>query len=261
MFCVIIPLSACRRFRVRLENPSARTPRPATRKGLGFSSLFVGAISMKPCRKCGVKDRLPSGACKPCQVKHNRNYRAENAEKVKANRDRWRKENKEKLLEQGRTWKEKTYGIEILRRAKGQCKKCGGTKRFKSGGCVPCGVLVNQKYRAQNAAKVKANRDAWRAEKADVLNTQNHKRRALAKGRGVLSNNITETLYKQQNGECNCCGQSLGATYDLDHIMPLALGGANEDWNMQLLTSSCNRTKGAKNPLNFLISRAIKLAS
>ncbi len=212
---------------------------------------------MKPCRKCGAQDRLANGECKPCHNARTAAYRAKNAEAVKANRDRWRAENREKLLEQGRLWKEKNYGIQLVRREKGQCKTCGGTRRFKGGSCIPCSVEQTRKYREANSTKVKVNRDRWRGEKADVLNAQNHKRRKLAKERGVLSDNIAPIRFAEQGGLCNCCYKPLGDKYDLDHIMPLSLGGENVDDNIQLLRASCNRSKGAKNPLVFAISRAM----
>jgi 5-methylcytosine-specific restriction endonuclease McrA len=38
-----------------------------------------------------------------------------------------------------------------------------------------------------------------------------------------------------------------GSTFDLqyDHIIPVALGGATSEQNLQLLCAGCNREKGA----------------
>lgn len=238
---------------------------------------------MKNCRKCGAADRYPSGACKPCAADYTRQYRIKNAEKEKENRDRWRKENKEKLNAQNRAWISETQGRVVLPRApkkvkptkapraakenlaskkrnvkaEWHCKKCGSKSKHKSGNCRDCTNERNRIARTVNADRTKANRDAWRAKKSDVLNAQNHKRRKAVRERGILSDNITAIRFKEQGGLCNCCYKPLGNKYDLDHIMPLSLGGVNEDDNVQLLSASCNRSKGAKNPLVFAISRAL----
>ena len=225
---------------------------------------------MKPCRKCGSTDRYPSGGCKKCSNEQQRIKRVVNAEAIKANRDRWRKENAEKLRMQHRAWLLNTNGQvtkpreqKLTKPRKGRvplkdkpCRHHGMVGRMPSGGCLKCNVIAKQKYRDENAAKVKAARDALRARHADKLNVQNQARRKLAKLRGTLSEDIVEKLFASQQGLCNCCDKSLADGYDLDHIMPLSRGGMNEDWNMQLLTTSCNRSKGAKNPIEFLLSRA-----
>lgn len=57
---------------------------------------------------------------------------------------------------------------------------------------------------------------------------------------GTYPKGIVAKLLKLQRGKCACCRMPLGADYHLDHIQPLALGGANADWNVQLLRSKCN---------------------
>ena len=61
-----------------------------------------------------------------------------------------------------------------------------------------------------------------------------------------MSEGICERLHAEQTGRCACCGLPLGIDYDLNHVMPLALGGLNIDANMQLLTARCNGRKLAK---------------
>jgi 5-methylcytosine-specific restriction endonuclease McrA len=38
----------------------------------------------------------------------------------------------------------------------------------------------------------------------------------------------------------------------MDHIVPLALGGKNEDRNIQLLLPACNMKKSAKHPNDYM---------
>jgi len=87
---------------------------------------------------------------------------------------------------------------------------------------------------------------------------QNRRARKKYNG-GRLSKGLSNKLYKLQRGKCACCGKSLGDDYHLDHRMPLALGGVNEDLNMQLLRSKCNREKHAKHPIDFMQSRGFLL--
>ena len=62
-----------------------------------------------------------------------------------------------------------------------------------------------------------------------------------------------------QKGKCACCALPLGKDFHLDHKMPLALGGANEDSNIQLLRRECNIKKAAKHPINFMQERGFLL--
>ena len=83
-----------------------------------------------------------------------------------------------------------------------------------------------------------------------------HKRRA---GGGSLSDGLREKLFRLQKGKCACCGLSLGLDYQMDHWIPLALGGKNEDSNIILLRRSCNAKKLAKDPITFMQERGFLL--
>lgn len=80
------------------------------------------------------------------------------------------------------------------------------------------------------------------------LKKQNYRaRKSGAMGR--LSKGLRVRLFDSQGGRCAACGTtgSISGYYGLhlDHITPLARGGANEDDNVQLLCQPCNTTKGA----------------
>lgn len=125
-------------------------------------------------------------------------------------------------------------------------------------------------YNRENRDRIRARRLAWtqansdRIKELNAIWTQNnldrhrvhqHKRRARLRSGGSLSLNIIEQLLVRQRGRCACCGIRLRGAYDLDHIIPLALGGSNTDDNVQLLTPQCNRQKGAKHPIEFMQQR------
>ena len=63
------------------------------------------------------------------------------------------------------------------------------------------------------------------------------------------------TLYADQSGRCNGCGQKFHFKhFSVDHIMPLARGGSNDLENLQLLCYYCNNLKSDKSH-EFLIKR------
>jgi len=78
--------------------------------------------------------------------------------------------------------------------------------------------------------------------------TANRRARLRAQG-GQLSSALAQQLFVAQNGLCVYCDGDLTALgYHLDHIMPVSLGGANEDWNIQMTCPTCNRKKCNKHP-------------
>jgi len=139
------------------------------------------------------------------------------------------------------------------------CKICGSVDRFPSGSCRPCA-----KRRALSPEDRRAYQREWyinNKEKhserirrhrsrnhASVREAERQKENARRGAVGKLSKGIEQVLFQSQKGLCVCCDRELGDNYHLDHIMPLKLGGANIDDNVQLLRSECNLRKGAKHP-------------
>ena len=63
------------------------------------------------------------------------------------------------------------------------------------------------------------------------------------------------TLYADQSGRCNGCGQKFHFKhFTVDHIMPLARGGINDLENLQGLCYYCNNLKSDKSH-EYLIKR------
>lgn len=216
---------------------------------------------MKACSKCGVvhpvgafskdsrkKDGLRA-TCKQCDAMQRISYRSENAaklkedyakwarknpERLKANKIAWRKSNEDKCNEQRSTWKKEH----------------------------PDKYSESQfAYRIANRDKVKKDLALWKAANQEACRIHLHNRRARkASNGGRLSKGITEKLFKLQRGKCACgCGEQLGNSYHIDHIMPLALGGTNTDDNIQLLRAICNMQKSAKHPVDFMQQRGFLL--
>ena len=94
----------------------------------------------------------------------------------------------------------------------------------------------------------------------DAVCRDAHKRRAkkLSVG-GEISKGLRQRLFVLQKGKCACCGLPLGDDYHMDHIMPLYLGGKNEDRNIQLLTKTCNLKKNKKHPIDYMNEKGFLL--
>lgn len=182
---------------------------------------------MKACTKCGTtkpKTEFNKCAgqrdglqsyCRVCSRAANAAWSASNPEKARARSARWYAANHEKA---------KAYSA---------------------------------KQYADNPDKAKAAAAAWQAANPESVRIKKQNRRAKKRAAGgKLSKGLTERLFVLQRGKCACgCKQPLGNDYHLDHRMPLALGGVNEDWNIQLLRGTCNMQKSAKHPVDFMQQR------
>ena len=65
--------------------------------------------------------------------------------------------------------------------------------------------------------------------------------------KGKRSKNIRELLYGKQGGNCNLCRVHFELrNMTVDHIIPRAHGGPDDDANLQLLCQACNSLKGTR---------------
>jgi 5-methylcytosine-specific restriction endonuclease McrA len=181
---------------------------------------------IKFCQKCKSEtERKKNLECKPCAVAYSEAYRLKNSAAVKAYNAAWAKANPEFNA---------AYRI--------------------------AHPEYDAIYYASNSEKAKSNAAAWAKANpyAKRIHAQNRRTRKLENG-GVLSKGLADKLFKMQKGKCACCNQPLGKDFNLDHIMPLALGGTNTNDNMQLLLQRCNNQKHAKHPIDFMQIRGFLL--
>lgn len=66
-------------------------------------------------------------------------------------------------------------------------------------------------------------------------------------------------LFKLQRGKCAICRCLIKSGYHVDHIQPISKGGTNGKDNIQLLCPTCNLTKNASDPIDFMQSRGFLL--
>lgn len=247
---------------------------------------------MKTCSKCGGEPKPPTEFskdaskhdglrpnCKACDKATKAAWYSANREQAKANNVDWDAENRGRNAAYTAKWRaanpEKAAALatkwrsENPEKARAAAAKWYAANRDKS-------MAVKVKWYAANHERALATAAKWRAAnpgkgreraaKSAALNPagrrivqQNRRARKCANG-GKLTKGLSDKLFKLQRGKCSCgCKQPLGDDYHLDHIMPLALGGANTDDNMQLLRAKCNLQKHAKHPIDFMQQRGFLL--
>lgn len=101
--------------------------------------------------------------------------------------------------------------------------------------------LSPEEIKKKNVARTMA----WRRAHPDKVSVLNHQRRARIVGTaGSYTAAEWNDLCASYNWCCLACGVSGGLT--VDHVVPLARGGANTIDNIQPLCRSCNNTKATK---------------
>lgn len=90
-----------------------------------------------------------------------------------------------------------------------------------------------------------------------------HNNERAAKRHARLRLRLPRVLFERQNGLCpdtdhGGCGLPLGSAdgHHVDHLIPIARNGPDDDWNLQLMHSECNLSK-----LDRLVPAAVAAAS
>ncbi len=188
----------------------------------------------KFCDKCGCDTpRGSQGACKPCDA---------------ARKSVWRKENLQQTTEYKKKWREKN--LILSREINSRWDDANKDKRAKAASA----------FYEFNKESIKQKCAEWRSKNKEKVYANWKNRRAKTSGAsGNLTAGLREKLFVLQQGKCACCGQDLGESFHMDHIMPIALGGANTDDNIQLLRQRCNNQKYTKHPVDFMQERGFLL--
>jgi len=69
--------------------------------------------------------------------------------------------------------------------------------------------------------------------------------------RQIFSTSFRLNLFLKRKGTCTSCSQKIdaGKAWDIDHILPLSLGGTNEPNNLQILCKPCHRSKTSQSDI------------
>lgn len=184
------------------------------------------------------KEKQKAYDSSPEQIARKRAFEAR--PETKAARAAYRKKSETKLLK-------KTYAQRDDRRQKSMAYELS-----ERGKAVRAAYNASPKARAMGTAYRKANLAKYR------VYQENRRARETAAG-GQFSPGLIPKLFAIQKGLCPCCRRPLGNDYHLDHVIPVALGGASTDDNAQLLRKSCNLKKRSKHPVDFMQSRGFLL--
>jgi hypothetical protein len=61
--------------------------------------------------------------------------------------------------------------------------------------------------------------------------------------RDAIPDDLKQYVWTRDGGKCRSCGAT--SELQFDHVIPVALGGATNEQNLQILCGPCNRRKGA----------------
>jgi 5-methylcytosine-specific restriction endonuclease McrA len=193
------------------------------------------------CSKCGVTKTLDNflprkeralgyhSQCQQCRTKSTINWRKKNKKRVNFSQRQCHIKNREQHLKSQRDY---------WRRNRGRL------------------IAENKAWHEANPERSKELHDRHRRRNPGYDNIFSHNYRARKKfDGGKLSVDLPNLLLQEQNYQCPYCWVNLRESgYELDHYMPLSLGGAHADWNIQLTCPSCNKKKSNKHPIEFLAS-------
>lgn len=176
---------------------------------------------------------------------YDREYRKKNRAKINAYMAEWRSANHEQQLAL-----EKKRREENPRYAENKAKwRAENADRLKA-------YEAERRKTEKRKLATKAASEAWKKAHPEVRRNHVRNRRAKLRDGGMLSKGIEKTLMAAQGGLCAVCRCCIAIKFQLDHIVPVARGGRNEDDNVQLLCPPCNQSKGARPMDEFIRSRA-----
>ena len=149
--------------------------------------------------------------------------------------------------------------------------RAGGYKRYYTG--VPCKhghlserlvsnrrcneCLQNKKtvWRKSNPTLIAEAKKKWHETNPLARRVHEQNRRARKKRNGgTHTQQDIQQICEAQRMRCAVCEAKL-KLFVVDHIVPLALGGSNDKFNLQVLCKKCNGSKHHKDPIAFMQER------
>lgn len=109
-------------------------------------------------------------------------------------------------------------------------------------------------WRAANRARTAEYAARYRSEHPEAKRSSERRRRARLRANGAIPYREAD-VWEAYNHTCIVCG---APGEHLDHWTAIANGGPDAITNAVILCAPCNRSKGAKDPLEFLASRGIR---
>lgn len=171
---------------------------------------------------------------------YDKEYRQANLSKIREREKSYYENNKEKAVEYREKNKEK---ISARKKSHYNANK----ERFAA-------------YRKENSERRANHNRKYRA--SDPLRYRRYlhiRRTRLSATNENYESGYIKILLKLQRGKCALCRCLIKSCYHVDHIKPISKGGTNGKYNIQLLCQTCNLTKNASDPIDFMQSRGFLL--
>lgn len=134
---------------------------------------------------------------------------------VQESRRRYREQNPDKVRESRRRWREQNR--DKLREA-------------------------DRRYREENLDKVREAEKRWRDANPDIRRMATQRRKARKRSATTFSI-ASKDLRRLRDARCIACGESAGT---IDHLIPLVRGGTHGVGNLAAMCRSCNSRKNAR---------------
>ena len=106
--------------------------------------------------------------------------------------------------------------------------------------------------RKENPEKAALSVKKWNTnnpEKRKLADKVNGAMRRSANGKHTTKDILD--ILQSQNHQCAYCRTKLEQKYHVDHITAIARGGTNHRRNLQILCAPCNKSKHARDPIEF----------
>jgi 5-methylcytosine-specific restriction endonuclease McrA len=166
--------------------------------------------------------------------------------RVRARNDAWAKANPERKREVDRRW------VQENRERHNE-----NGKRWKTRNPDLVRIMSRRAYLKDKSAHYKRQRD-WLAKNPHKSIEYCSARRArLLAAEGRFTNRDFIEICAKQKGRCAACRKKRKLT--ADHIIALSRGGSNHPSNIQGLCHSCNSTKHARDPIDFMQEKGFLL--
>ena len=107
--------------------------------------------------------------------------------------------------------------------------------------CLDCGRLCEGSYCALHARAAQQRRLRTAAER---YGRRHEAKRRAAVGSGGRWETLRRLTVRRQDGRCAACGWPLGDRFEVDHVVPVALGGSSDPSNLRALHPECHRAFG-----------------
>ena len=193
--------------------------------------------------------------CKTCSNLASKIYRKNNIDALKDSDKKYREEHKEDRRIAYSEWYQKNKQYHSEWRSRNKQSVSESLRRYRLNNKERRSEY-NKKWLEKNIGYAREHR----LNNAESYRTRLRNRRAMVKKSG--GSHTAEDIHylmKSQRGLCVVCFKKINDKYHVDHIIPIALGGTNDKYNIQLLCPKCNMEKHAKDPIRFMNEKGFLL--